>query len=305
MITEIFLIQILLNVLTAESDHFIFSYAEKDAGLVRHFEKKTESIRREIVDTIGHDSPDKTRIILVGPEEPPDPPLPPGTWIPPWAAAVAYPGKDLILVRVRGPRGGRPSTPEVTLTHELTHIILGKATGRRPIPRWLNEGLAMFLARQWNFSHTFAVFKAALTGRVPSLAYLDRLFEGSEGDIRLAYGLSFSFIAYLLDSYDRESLHLWIRLIGRGRPWRSAFSRAFPSALTEAEAGWRRRLKIRFAWAPFIFSGTGIWFGLTLLFLLGYLARRRRDRTIMERWRAEEGYYLEEREDLPPPPSIH
>ena len=67
---------------------------------------------------------------------------------------------------------------------------------------------------------------------------------------------------------------------------------------------WRKKLKIRYAWVPFIFSGTGLWFTLTLLFLLGYLARRRRSQSTLERMRAEEGYVFPEGDESQPPPEM-
>jgi len=305
MITNICLaISILLN-LTIDTEHFTFFYAREDARLARHLSRKTEALREEVASAIGYDFPDKIQILLLSPDSGTGPGNSPEVRIPPWAAAVAYPAENLIALRTRAPRAGRTFDPEKTLTHELTHIVLEKATRHRPIPRWLNEGFAMFLAGQWGFSHTFALFKAALTGRIPPLADLDRGFSGTEGDIRLAYGLSFSFVSFLVGSYEKESIHLWIRLIGRGQPWDSAFSRAFPTTLSAAEMNWRKKLKIRYAWVPFVFSGTGLWFTLTLLFLLGYLARRRRSQTTLERMRAEEGYHLAEVNDHHPPPSIH
>lgn len=304
MITNACLILSVLLNLSIDTDHFTFSYAQEDARLARHLSRKIEALREEVVSAIGYDFPDKMHVLLLGPDSSTDPGISSEVWIPPWAAAVARPADNLIALRVRGPRAGRTFDPEKTLTHELAHIVLEKATRHRPVPRWLSEGFAMFLAGQWGFSHTFALFKAALTGRVPPLADLDRGFSGPEGDIRLAYGLSFSFVSFLIGSYEKESIHLWIRLIGSGQPWDSAFSRAFPTTLTAAEMSWRKKLKIRYAWVPFIFSGTGLWFTLTLLFLLGYLSRRRRSQTTLERWRTEEGYTFPEGGEGQPPPEV-
>jgi hypothetical protein len=227
-------------------------------------------------------------------------------WIPPWISAVAIPEKRMVILKTRGQRAGLPFEPEKILTHELVHMVLGPATGHHPIPTWLNEGLAMFLAREWKFQHTFILFKASISGTLPRLSGLDQDFSGTEEEVRLAYGLSFSFISFLLESFGKDRLREWIGRIGQGQAWEEAFSESFPKNFYQAENEWRKKLKLRYAWAPFIFSGTGIWFLLTLLFLLSYLAKRRRSGQTLNRWRQEEGYYFpEEEDDDPIDPTVH
>lgn len=292
--------------LPIETRHFEFSYSAEDQKLARELAGNIENIREEIVSTIGYNPPGKIEILLAGPEEITAEESVLKTWISPWAAAVAIPERRLIILKTRGQRAGQPFEPEKTLAHELAHMVLGPATGHHPIPPWLNEGLAMFLAREWKFQHTFILFKASISGSLPHLSELDRNFAGNVEEVRLAYGLSFSFIAFLLESFGTNRLQEWIGRIGSGQEWEEAFSRSFSADFYQAEKEWRKKLKLRYAWAPFIFSGTGIWFLLTLLFILGYLAQRRRAAEKLDRWRQEEGYYFPEAEDDDPiDPTVH
>jgi len=289
-----------------ETRHFEFSYSPEDQKLARDLSGKLEKIREEIVSTIGYAPPGKTEILLAGPERIAAEESTLNYWIPPWISAVAIPEKRLVILKTRGQRAGLPFEPEKILTHELVHMVLGPATGHHPIPPWLNEGLAMFLAREWKFQHTFILFKASISGPLPRLAGIDQDFSGTEEEVRLAYGLSFSFISFLLESFGKDRLREWIGRIGQGQAWEEAFSASFPRDFYQAESEWRKKLKLRYAWAPFIFSGTGIWFLLTLLFILSYLAKRRRAGQTLNRWRQEEGgYFPEEEDDDPIDPTVH
>ncbi|MDD5223101.1 MAG: peptidase MA family metallohydrolase [bacterium] len=306
MTVQAFIFLALLAVAPIETRHFEFSYSAEDQKLAGELAGKIESIRDEIVATIGYDSPEKIEILLAGPERIAAETSTLKNWIPPWVSAVAIPEKRMVILKTRGQRAGLPFEPEKILTHELVHMVLGPATGHHPIPTWLNEGLAMFLAREWKFQHTFILFKASLGGVLPRLSGLDLDFSGTEDEVRLAYGLSFSFISFLLESYGKDRVREWIGRIGNGQAWEEAFSEAFPKNFYQAENEWRKKLKLRYAWAPFIFSGTGIWFLAALLFVLGYLAKRRRSEQTLNRWRQEEGYPLpEEDDDDPIDPTVH
>ncbi len=289
-----------------ETRHFEFSYSAEDQKLAQELSGNLEKIREEIVATIGYDPPGKIEVLLAGPERIAAEESALKNWIPPWISAIAIPEKQLVILKTRGQRAGLPFEPEKILTHELVHMVLGPATGHHPIPTWLNEGLAMYLAQEWKFQHTFILFKASISGTLPRLSELDQDFSGTEEEVRLAYGLSFSFISFLLESFGKDRLREWIGKIGQGQAWEEAFSESFPKNFYQAENEWKKKLKLRYAWAPFIFSGTGIWFLLTLLFILSYLAKRRRAEQTLNRWRQEEGYYFpEEEDDDPIDPTVH
>ena len=68
---------------------------------------------------------------------------------PHWADGTAYPHRGVIFLRAPSVRGGMAEPLEQVLDHELAHIILGRAFGARPVPRWLQEGVAQLVAREY------------------------------------------------------------------------------------------------------------------------------------------------------------
>src|SRR6202035_407443 len=73
-----------------------------------------------------------------------------------------------------------PSYPESSLggllDHEVTHVLIARAAAGRPVPRWFDEGLAMFAGGTWGLDDRGQLALSLLrTGRVP-LAELDAGF---------------------------------------------------------------------------------------------------------------------------------
>ena len=54
--------------------------------------------------------------------------------------------------------------------HEFSHIALGRALAGVKVPVWLNEGLAIYEAREWTFSRISVLTRASLTDRLIPLA---------------------------------------------------------------------------------------------------------------------------------------
>ena len=62
--------------------------------------------------------------------------------LPMWASAYANPMMDRMVVK--SPRWNPDDSFEKSLIHELSHLLIHKHVGARELPRWLDEGLAIF-----------------------------------------------------------------------------------------------------------------------------------------------------------------
>ena len=108
----------------------------------------------------------------------------------PWIAGFASTGtgaSELVVIFPARTPGYPNSSLEDVLRHEVAHILIGRASAHRPIPRWFNEGLAMSVERGWRFQDEGQMLYQLATGSRTSLDALDRMFEGTQGDVTRAY----------------------------------------------------------------------------------------------------------------------
>lgn len=109
--------------------------------------------------------------------------------------------------------------------HELVHLVFDTAT-KNPYhlpPRWLNEGLAVYLSEGDNIDYRFAVEGAAADNSVIPLDGITGQFPRTFDRFYLAYAESVSAIDYLIKTYGRDALIQLIRSYAEGRTDDEAF----------------------------------------------------------------------------------
>ena len=128
----------------------------------------------------------------------------------------------------------------VVIPHELTHLVFNTAV-LNPYhfpPRWLNEGLAVYLSEGYTSSWR-ATVEGAIRGRsLISLAGLDGQFPTSADGFRLAYGESVSAVDFFVRTYGKDRLVALIRSYAAGRTDDEAFSAAIRVGVPAFEAAW-------------------------------------------------------------------
>jgi hypothetical protein len=196
--------------------------------------------------------------------------------VPVWADATAVPERSTVFLRAPGARAGTDRPLEVVFTHELVHVLLGRAFLPGEPPSWLQEGLARSLAGE--VAPTDA---ARLAGTPPTLTALTHGFPIDHRGAEEAYIASADFLAYVA---ERGGPGAWQRLVDalvRQRPIEEAVLAASGAPLDEVEAAWRRRHldAPRVSWMNTdVLLGAG---GLALV-AGGVLRRRRLKRRLAE-----------------------
>jgi hypothetical protein len=272
-----------------ENERFVIHYAAGEERIAAELARESISVRERIVADIGMDFSSKTEIRISPSIEAFRDAQPRGTWIPLWAAGVAYyPKENLIVLLAPGAvKGSRVDLLDV-FAHEFSHIALGRALGPVRVPVWLNEGLAIYEAREWTFSRISVLTRAALMNRLIPLPLLTLSFPDELEPAELAYAESFMFISFLINKVGRESFHRLIRDYTRYGDLEGALRRGTGMSMADIEERWLKYLKLRVSWIPIVTSVSALWFIAALVFIYGYVRKRRRTRRRLTEMEMEE-----------------
>ena len=136
---------------------------------------------------------------------------------PSWAVG-AFDG--IIRIPMRGALENRRELERV-LSHEYTHALIRQLSSR-PVPAWLNEGLAAALeADDLNWAHTLL----RRTGKPIPLDVLRRPFrELTDEQATLAYASSALAAERLLEEAGGVAIANLVRDVGQGREFSAAFA---------------------------------------------------------------------------------
>jgi peptidase MA superfamily protein len=171
--------------------------------------------------------------------------------------------------------------------HETTHVLLDSVPRADTLPRWFHEGVAVMESRHWSFRDAFTLGTTVLVGRPTPLAQLSRSFPSEDSAARAAYAESFHFVSYLEREHGPGAVRRILARMKEGAEFPEAFRLALGRDLASEEAAWRSRVNFAYRWIPALTSTGVLWMGITLLVLLGRLARLRRDRALLESWKQQ------------------
>jgi len=271
-----------------ETKHFFVKYVDAEEKLAKHISTTSEKIRGRIIADIGYDFPDKTMIILAPSIEEFQKVQPGKETIPLWASAVAYPERNLIILRSPGAiKGGRLDYDKV-FTHEFTHIVVGKVLEGREAPTWLSEGFAMYESSEWHLTRMASLTRAFLTKTVIPLEKLTANFPSDPDEAELAYAESFMFVSFLINKFGKKAFHQFIRDYATDGDLKGSLKKMTGLHLFILEKEWFDYMEVRVSWIPLITSATTLWFVITLIFVYGYYRKRRIARKTLQMWEQEE-----------------
>jgi hypothetical protein len=133
---------------------------------------------------------------------------------------------------------------DTVVPHELTHLVFNTAADN-PYhfpPRWLNEGVAVYLSEGYAGTYRGAVEDAARAGTLIPLDGLTGQFPTTRDRFLLAYGESVSAVDYLIRKHGRDALVSLIKSYSRGLTDDEAFKAAIGSDVGTFDEAWRNDL---------------------------------------------------------------
>ncbi|MEJ7752361.1 MAG: peptidase MA family metallohydrolase [Candidatus Limnocylindrales bacterium] len=129
---------------------------------------------------------------------------------------------------------------DVLVEHELTHLVFDTAVRNayHAPPRWLNEGVAVYLAEGYSLPDSGSVRTAAERGSLIPLEGLGGLFPTTRDRFNLAYAESVSAVSYFIETYGEDRLVQLIRSYAGGVTDDEAFTVATGADLAAFDAAW-------------------------------------------------------------------
>lgn len=237
----------------------------------------------EIAELLGLEDPGPPIRVLVVPEGAEETKI-----APPWAVGYALSEVGLVvLMPSRVPAYPDGDVAEV-LRHEVAHVLVSRAAGRRPVPRFLDEGLAVVAARGWQLQDRTRLLMAVWPLSGKDLPALREDFSGTAEQAGHAYVISAAFVRFLLDQEGEDAGARILKRLADGNSFDAAFRLAIGHPLEELQGAFWDETDIWQKWIPLIFGSTGFALLLLVLILLAWHRRRRRDLELRQAWEAEE-----------------
>ena len=264
-------------------------YDSGQAGTAKRAAREALKVLDRLRSDFGLTGPEHFQIRLVQSEIAMRSALPHGLRAPSWAAGVAVPSMQLIVVR------NRPAVEQEefdrVVAHETVHLVLGYNLGPREddAPTWLNEGLTMQLSDDFGLDRQLAMFRALVSNRVIPLERLHHGFPDDRIDAETAYAESYYLIAFLRAQYGRQALGRLVRLMSLGAAPEIALLNVTGKTEKDLEVAFDGWIRKRFSILWLITGPGGLWFLAAILLLAAFLLRRRASRRKLAEWEAEDG----------------
>jgi len=251
----------------------------------------------DFVDKLGVQMPDSVRI-LIAPNRGRFRYLTRG--LPDWTGGAAYPAQRTIVLQ-------SPTLYEnkgqftVTALHEVVHILTDHR-GPSRLPRWLSEGLAMYLSGETMYKNRTPLGRAVVTGRTYTLDGIEEMMRFGPEQAQVAYLQSINFVEFLIDRYGWPFMAELIEGYRTGEDPDQIFERATGRPLFDVEVAWHSSLRDHYRWYrlfEWINFDMFLWVSASLLVVVsGGLAiiRRRRYLSSQEEGEGADVYplYLDE-----------
>jgi hypothetical protein len=208
--------------------------------------------------------------------------------IPPdWGAGMALLEQSKIVIKSPKYMRINKSFGEL-IGHELAHVMLYRAAGKRWLPRWLQEGFAMYSSGEWNIGQDVLVARAAWTGRLIELHQMEDLMTFKGMQAQLAYTESYLAVAHLLDKADPYLLSDFLAMYRKSGDfygdWRKAVGISYESWISS----WLTNTSRQYHFFIFLLDNEIFWIILAVIFILLFALKMRQNARTKRRWEIEE-----------------
>lgn len=212
-----------------------------------------------------------------------------------YIVAFAVPGKRLIVIDYSR-MNMHPFTLEITLKHELCHLMLHRYIDSRNLPKWIDEGVSqwasdgvgeIFIDKSWS-----GLDAAVLAGRIIPLRRLTDHFPRDRASLTLAYEQSKSLINFIDRRFGYPAILEILDFLKNGETVEYAVMGSLGVSVDQLEAAWREQLETTPRWLIFLASHLYaiLFFLAAVLTMFGFMRLHLKRKRIYRQWEEDEEY---------------
>ncbi len=273
----------ILKIDSVEKEHFIYYF--DDTYLIESADSILNSARKKMFDLIKIYPSYKPSIYLLNGDD--DFKKVTRGLLPHWGAAAAFPSRKLIAVKSPLTHNLNKSLSAL-LFHEYSHLLLEERTGYNRVPRWFNEGLAMYVSTEWSWSDNIALGKASAFGNIIRLPDIEEVNRFSASKAHVAYAESYMAVKYFLDEYGKSSLNIFLNELAKGESVADAFLHSTGSNYKQFNNDYNIFILKQFNLSSLFMDTLFLWLFLAGVVLFATFKRYKKKKEYYKKWEEEE-----------------
>ncbi len=170
--------------------------------------------------------------------------------LPEWTGGVVYPAQRVVVLQA--PRMyGEKGRFAVTALHEGVHLLT-ELDGASHLPRWLSEGLAMYLSGETMYKHRGPLGRAVVLGKTYTLAEIDDVLQLGPEQARVAYLQSINAVQFIVEQWGWPAIARLVRGYRAGEDPDAMFREITGRDFFSVEAAWHQSLRKEYKWWKFV-----------------------------------------------------
>lgn len=265
-----------------------FIYHPSSRERVQPLIAQAEAVRHDLTERLGFPVLTEVRVEVARTPGEMATFAPSGAPYPEYAAGVAYSELGLVLLSLTPVHPGEEQDLGEVFRHELAHVALHDALNGQNVPRWFNEGFAVFASGESSFTRMKTLSMATVGGSLIPLHELERTFPDDETKAQVAYAQAVDVLRFLVRREDAHRFRALVSELREGKSFEQAVLDAYAVDLATLELEWRDDASRRYTFVPILLSGTFFWVIALALAVWAWRRRKRRDKLTLQRWAREE-----------------
>ncbi|MFC1568966.1 peptidase MA family metallohydrolase [bacterium] len=223
-----------------------------------------------------------------------------GGQIPDWGIAAADAQNSIIFLK--SSRFERPDiNMKIIVIHELCHVILGHVAEHRPLPRWFDEGFALYNSGELRWESNILLARSLVSNQIIPLDAINDVLNFNMQKAALAYRESLAAIEYLIEQYGIEVLARLVLAITDGQSMEKAILSVTGVSIITFEKQWIEYLRQKYLWYAILDTRIILSLLFVGLFLLTWIRKKyqsRQQRVIWENEADHELFFKQENSTL-------